>query len=137
MDDKHILRLEDPFSDDIVAMAASRSIYLDDNFYTKRMGEQMSNMDFKSYPVNVQCLRIGWIIYEPEGVDLLQAIYSNDRIEQYEMATLHIIIEYLFSKNKKIVLWTLFPLYIIQGVLFLVTIGLSELASAENAHAHI
>ena len=53
MDDKHILRLEEPFSDDIVAMAASRSIYLDDDFYNRSMGEQKSNIDFKSYPVNV------------------------------------------------------------------------------------
>ena len=81
MDDKHILRLEEPFSDDIVAMAGSRSIYLDDNFYTNSMGEQKSNMKFKSYAINVKCLRVGWIVYEPEGVELLQAIYQNDRIE--------------------------------------------------------
>ena len=65
MDDKHILRLEEPFSDDIVAMAASRSIYIDENFYTNEMGDQKTNKNFKSYPVNVECLRVGWIIYEP------------------------------------------------------------------------
>ena len=39
MDDKHILRVQEPFSDEIVGIAASRSIYLDDNFYSQCMGE--------------------------------------------------------------------------------------------------
>ena len=37
----------------IVSMASSRTIYLDDNFYSDSMGEDKIEKQYKSYPVDI------------------------------------------------------------------------------------
>lgn len=61
MEEKHILRVKE-MDGDIVAMASSRTIYLDDYFYKNSMKEDKIEKQYKSYPVDLQTIKIGWIL---------------------------------------------------------------------------
>jgi hypothetical protein len=58
-------------SDTIVAIAASHTAYVDDDFYTTQFGEKTDKVNYKAFPVEVVSLPIGWIISTPEGKDFL------------------------------------------------------------------
>jgi hypothetical protein len=100
---------------DIVSMASSRTIYLDDNFYRDSMGEDKIEKHYKSYPVDISTIKIGWILDSEDdaGKEFLSAIQNCDKIDYFTLPGLQMIIEYLFQKNKKIQLWLLLPLFVV------------------------
>ena len=90
-------------------MATSCTAYIDDDFYKNEFGE---SRDHKAFPVNVVCMRIGWVIQTQEGKKFLQAILNSERLDYFEIKALQIVIEFLYQKSKALLLWYLLPLYI-------------------------
>ena len=62
----------------------------------------------------------------------MQAINQSERLDFYEIRTLKVIIEYLYKRSKSLMLVFLLPLYIIQLILFILTIVYTNLA--EDIH---
>lgn len=70
MVEKQILRIAEPLDDEIIAIASSPTVYIDQDFYTKQMKEddhENKKAKYKSYPVKIEALKVGWIINHPEG----------------------------------------------------------------------
>ena len=67
MKDKSILRVKAPLNDRIIAMASSHTLFIDDEFFLKKFGENTNDSSLKAFPVEVVCLRIDWIINSQSG----------------------------------------------------------------------
>ena len=63
MKTKHVLRVTQPFSKDIIALSDNNNQYVDHVFYHKKMGENL-DVNSSSFPVNIVYLRVGWIVYD-------------------------------------------------------------------------
>lgn len=79
------------------------------------------------HPVEVLSLKIGWIINTPEGKEFLQAILMRENLDYYEIKSVQIIIEFLYQKSKALLLNYLLPLYLLQGIIFVLSIIFQEL----------
>ena len=66
-----MLRIKEPLTETIVAMAPSHTAYVDDIFFREKFGEDMENTDYKVHPVEILSLKIGWITNTPEGKGFL------------------------------------------------------------------
>jgi hypothetical protein len=51
MQEKKVLRIKEPLAEHIIAMAASHTTYVDEDFYEKKFGENNKRADFKAFPV--------------------------------------------------------------------------------------
>ena len=71
MQDKKVLRVKRAHSQNIVAMATSNTAYIDEEFYSKRFGENKKNQNYKSFPVEVTSLPVQWILTSQEGKEFL------------------------------------------------------------------
>ena len=101
MKSKSVLRCKYSFSKDIVAIADTSMQFIDEQFYKNKMGE---DEEYSGYPVNVCCLRVGWIICDEKtgslsrnGHRFLQAIQRCNDLEFYTLTSLKIIIEFLYK----------------------------------------
>jgi hypothetical protein len=115
MKKKQVLRIQSPVSSEIVAMKESATIYVDQDFYTNQMGEELGNSGYGSYPVNVTAVRLGWIIYSEDGNDgrkFLQEIRQNEDLTFYNLSSLRMIIEFLYQNIKMRFMTTLLPIYL-------------------------
>ena len=71
MADKNVLRVLEPYTEEFVSIAGSCSTYIDDLFFEEQMGESNYNLTFKSYPVDMQLLKVSWILNTDDGKNLL------------------------------------------------------------------
>ena len=137
MKDKSVLRVKAPLNDRIIAMASSHTLFIDDEFFLKKFGENTNDSSLKAFPVEVVCLRIDWIINSQSGQDFLQAINQSERLDFYEIRTLQVIIEFLDQRSKTLMLIVLVPLYLLQLALFMLTIVYTELKEdIHDQHDH-
>ena len=67
MAEKQILRILEPLDGEIVAIASSPTVYIDQDFYKSQMNEDENKPKYKSYPVAIEALKVGWLINNPEG----------------------------------------------------------------------
>ena len=74
MKDKSVLRVKEPINETMVAMGSSHTLFIDEEFYRKKFGEDIHDSSLKAFPVEVVCLRIDWIINTQQGLKFLQAI---------------------------------------------------------------
>lgn len=127
-----------------MAIGPSRSTYVDETFYSEQMQEQKphtappgadpaiqswtksSDSHYQSYPVNMQQLRVDWILNTDDGKRLLAAIHASDRLDFYEIPALKMIIEYIYQSNKMVMMRIQLPLYLLQGGLFFFAIVWTE-----------
>lgn len=91
---------------------------------TKQMTSNSTN--YSSYPVNLQQLRVDWLLNTDDGKNLLSAIHSAEKLSFYEIPTLQMIIEYLYQNNKMVMMRIQLPLYLIQGAFFFFAIFQTE-----------
>ena len=131
MKDKSVLRVKKPINETMVAMGSSHTLFIDEEFYLRKFGEDINDSSLKAFPVEIVCLRIDWIINTQQGLKFLQAINQSDRLDFYEIRTLKVIIEYLYKRSKTLMLVFLLPLYIVQLCLFVLSIFYTNMA--ENA----
>lgn len=52
-------------------MSHSSSIYIDDVYFKDKMGENIDNNEYSSYPINLKAFRLGWLLMEEDGKKLL------------------------------------------------------------------
>ena len=75
MKQKLILRRRGRLNDNIVAIAYTKSSYLDEDFYKEKMGEKVADGSYelkkhRNYPVNVVALPIEWLMKDKRNVSL-------------------------------------------------------------------
>lgn len=80
MQNKQSMKVIEPFNDTIVAINASGSSFVDDDYFQKVLGEQPKESDYNSYPVKVTCLEVGWLIQNEDncGINFLQSIEESE-----------------------------------------------------------
>jgi len=83
------------------------------------MYENEDSLYSNSYPVRIIALRIEWMIYDPvtksmsnEGHKLLLKILRSNDLEYFEIESLQLIIEFLYTKIKWFLLGLFFPLFL-------------------------
>lgn len=76
--------------------------------------------------MNIVSLRVGWIINEPEGKEFFKEILGSDNIQLYNIKSLQIIIEFLFSRYKVIIFLLVLPLYIFNFYTYTKLTGLVD-----------
>ena len=90
------------------------------------MYEDKSNPSYKSIPVKMEAMKVGWIINTDQGRLLLQNILNSERLDYFDIPSLVMVIEFLYQRNKVLIIAMPLPMYIIQGIAFLLTIQVSE-----------
>ena len=93
-------------------MSPSQSLYVDDNWFHKNMGEE-KNLGYMNYPVEVKAIKIRWIILSKYGYKFLTKILNNEDLELYDIPTIRIIIEFFYNAYKK------YLFYIYDSIFFL------------------
>ena len=95
MKNKYTLNISDPLSDDIIKVAPSNSIYVDDHYFVEHMGESQHEM---SYPVDIYVIGIGWILRneQNEGISFLMTILATTNIDIYDNRYIKVIIEFMY-----------------------------------------
>lgn len=68
MERKQIIKMQDSYNDEIVVMLESSTSYIDQDFFN-RMGEDIDNNSYHSYPVNIVAVRIGWLLNDEESIN--------------------------------------------------------------------
>jgi hypothetical protein len=106
-------------------MSPSSSLYVDDNWFFKNMGED-KNKGYMNYPVEVKAMKIRWIILSHYGKDFLTAVLNNENLELYDISTLRIIIEFFYNQYKKYLFYMDVPLFVIKLLLFLTNFWLIQ-----------
>ena len=101
------------------------------------MNENENKAKFKTYPVKIEALKVGWIIQQKGGSKLLQNIFDSDRLDYYDIIPLKMVIEFLYQHNKYLMLLFLLPIYIAQGAVFVLTILFSESRAQIHRFGHI
>jgi len=99
-------------TEEIVSVAKSTTKYIDDIFYGNIMGEDKVHKDYKSFPVLLKVMKIGWILNDEVGKSFLSSIKTSDNMDYFNIQGLIMVIEYLYMKVKKIQLFFLLPLYL-------------------------
>ena len=96
-------------------MTSSPSVYVDQQFFTNCMKEDLNS---QSFPVNVVGLRIGWILKSPMGKKFLFSILNQNDLDLYKIQSLQMIVEFLFQKIKIIIFTVFAPLYLISHITY-------------------
>lgn len=110
-------------------MTEASSIYVDERFYNDRMGEQINNSDCSSYPVRVLAMHVGWMIKSEDRLDgrhFLQEILRNEDLGWYNLKSLRMIIEFLYTKIKYNIFKVLLPCQILIQITFVAVALVNE-----------
>lgn len=139
MENKQSLKVESVQQDKIVKLATNISSFLDSSFFSAKMGEDVGKKSYKSYPVKVQALKINWILNSEDGESedeeneedndgkkFLMGILRSENNDLFLVPSVRVLIEYLFSIHKQIILKRDLAVYIGQLMIFFVTIYLYE-----------
>jgi hypothetical protein len=135
--DKNVLRVESPLNDSIIAIDSSPTLYVDDLFYREVFKEDVKNQSYKAYPVEVFALKIDWIVSTPAGKEFLSALSQSENLDFFDITTLQIIIEFLYAKSKRIMLYVFLPLYLIQVGFFILTMLFTEIQVKAERGEHL
>ena len=90
----------------MVAIADSKCIYLDEKFYRENMKEVQKSKDgqenYKSYAVDIQAMRVNWIINSDDGKKFIESINEVDNLDLFKNKAIVILIEFMFNKFEKL-----------------------------------
>lgn len=129
MHKKQVLKIKKAYSDEIIIMEESNSIYVDNRFYTEQLKERQHDRNCSSFPVNVVAMRIDWILKSPDNIDgfyFLQEILKNEDLSYYNLQSLRMVIEFLYTKIKFSIFILALPSYVCNQVLFVVVALVNE-----------
>ena len=89
MREKQFITVADPSSRDYVRMSVSKSLYVDDNWFSKFMGEDKDRIHgkAKNYPVEMRAMKIRWFILSQYGNKFLEEVLNNENLELYNIPT--------------------------------------------------
>ena len=89
-----------------------------------------------SFPVKIVALNVAWLLNDNgEGLAFLQAVDDSQNMELYNIPTLQMVIEMLYTKFKSCLFAKLIYIYITQFITFHSIIWISEFEH-ENAKSH-
>ena len=73
MREKQFITVGHPSSRDYVRMNVSKSMYVDDHWFSKNMGEDKDRIHgkAKNYPVEMRAMKIRWFILSQYGNEFL------------------------------------------------------------------
>lgn len=74
MINKQTLVLDYADSDEIIKCCPSRSSYVDADYFEDVMGEDQHNPNYKTFGVNMKCIRADWILNEDVGYEFLKTM---------------------------------------------------------------
>lgn len=121
MKQKNTLSIRAPYSDKIVSVEGSIVSYVDNAFYKDHLFEDMTNPYYTNFPIKMFALKVDWIVSE-EGKRFLQAVCNSENQELFNTKTVLVIVEFIYFKYRTAVLKNSLPFYLIQLVLFFVSI---------------
>ena len=98
---KQTMRVQSTFSNKIVKLGSSDTSYIDGEYYKSKFEE--NDEKYKSYPVKVVALRINWVLTN-EGKQFLLAVLNSENLDIYLIPAMQMIIEYLYSKYKRVII---------------------------------
>lgn len=133
MKNKYTLNIGNPLSDDIIKVAPSNSIYVDDHYFDKHMGEAEHEM---SYPVDIYAIGIGWILRneQNEGTSFLMTILATTNIDIYDNRYIKVIIEFMYQQYKSMIILIMVPIFVLNlGFIFLGQFLYERLHDPSNA----
>ena len=82
------------------------------------MKEDRDNPNFKSYPVNISCMRIDDFLLSEHGNLLFNEILRLGDMDIFAIPTIEFIVEFIFNKLKNfLIIWRL-PFFIAQIVVY-------------------
>lgn len=126
---KQVLKVKNAHSPDIIRMTEANSIYVDNKFYREKMEERINDKDCSSYPVKVVALRIGWFLKSGDHVDgryFLAEILRNEDLSYYNLKSLRMVIEFLYTKIKYTIIRLQVPFYLCNNIIFVTVAALNE-----------
>lgn len=130
MEDKTILRVPSIYSlqKKIVKISSSSGLFLDDEYYQAAMGEDKRNKLSKSYPVDVYAIKINWLLKDQDdcGRDFLQELYKCENLDIFRVPSIIMIIEFFYSHFKKVVIYGIVPINLLQALFFYLAIVFTE-----------
>ena len=94
----------------------------------------INNLNKIKRPVDIQAVQIDWV-FSNEGKRFLVSILNNQNLDYYSISSLQMIIEFLFSNYKKIILSSSFPLFMAQTLTFFMQIQANESAHYAMRHS--
>ena len=71
--------LKDCGNDEIVKVSPSHSSYVDDSYFESVMREDKTNPKFKTFAVNIKCVRADWILRDDLGLGL---VFMNEMLKK-------------------------------------------------------
>jgi len=113
MINKQTLKVDETYHEKIVRINSARCSYVDGHYYQNTMGEDATNLSYKSYPVRVIALRMQWILKDPAGQRFLLSILRSENLDLYTIPAVQIIIEFLYIQYKRVILTYRLPVYLI------------------------
>ena len=128
MSEKQFITVQHPDNRDYVKMNVSKTLYVDDNWFAKHMGEDSLGIHgkVKNYPVEVRAMKIRWFILSQYGEEFLKELLNNENLELYNIPTLRIIIEFFYGKFKIYLFKVYLPIFSFKLVIFFITVYLNE-----------
>jgi len=128
MSEKQFITVAHPDNRDYVKMNVSKTLYVDDNWFAKHMGEDSEGIHgkVKNYPVEVRAMKIRWFILSQYGEEFLKELLNNENLELYNIPTLRIIIEFFYGKFKIYLFKVYLPIFSFKIVVFFITVVLNE-----------
>lgn len=81
-------------------------------YFNENFGETYAD-EIPSYSVKLQALRFDDFVKSKAGKKFLQALLHTENLDLYNIETIHMLIEFLFQKFKRIVIQILFPIYLL------------------------
>ena len=79
-----------------------------------------------NFPVDMMTMNIGWIVNSDHGYDFLNAVWRSYDLDLYNVPSLQMTIDFLYTEIKKRILYVLMPLFLAQLAVFLSFIILDE-----------
>ena len=127
MERKQVMRVHETFDDKIVRMIGSKTCYTNEDFFKESMKESDETGEgYSCYPVQVQSLKIDWIINTQHGKEFLEEIRMSENTDIFRITSLQTLVEFIYNKQKKSLLWLLLPIYMIQLLSFESLVHLNE-----------
>ena len=130
MINKQTLKVDEMYNEDIVKILPSSCSYVDDEYFKKEAGEDITNPNFKNHPVKVRAISIDWIIdtkgEDSHGLAFLEALLNSETLEIFDSDTIIAIIEFLYSNYKNEILKYRLPPYMLQLFTYYTAILLNE-----------
>lgn len=129
MADKQILRIREAYKANINEIVGYPYLYIDNRLF-QLMGEtpeSQSDLSYQTLPIQLQALRVDWILAETEGLTFLNAI--NDLAHDdplFEDKTIVMLIEYIYRRYQAFIMNIIFPINLAQILTFLTMVFVTE-----------